>query len=171
VVVPVGDQIVKLVEGIWLRKDIVVIGRGDVPDASRIGSVYAMILERPSGDPQDSMPWVSAIEAREVFRCSVQSEPLLFLRNLGPHAKAIKELEKAHELHRSKLAGELEKLKAHCLAHPDDLKAMAALFLAAREIGGNEGAMEVFKELLPKIEDPVLREKILRWWRESGGLK
>ncbi|MFO0984232.1 MAG: glycosyltransferase family 39 protein [Planctomycetota bacterium] len=166
VIVPLGDQIVSVVKGIWLRSDLDVI---TAPSklGDRAGHVYAMVLIRAAGDAQDRLPWLSqSLLGGSVFSCALDGQLLLDLRDLGTHAEARPRLEQLYARHCAELAARLPALEARVLAAPDEIERLLDYFLALRELFGEQQAARKFLELLPRIDDPVLREKVQRLLHE-----
>jgi hypothetical protein len=167
VVVPVGDHLVKLVSGTWLRRDIAVVGPRDALDVNRRGPVYTLALARAPGDPQDRMPWVARLtDGPAAFTCRLQGETLLAVHELGAPGAAAAALSAARAAHRAELERRLPALEAAALAHPE-LEAVLDYLLAVKEVNGENAAREALERLLPRITDPVLREKLMRGLLET----
>jgi hypothetical protein len=168
VILPLGDHLVKLVAGIWLRPDIAVIGPKDKLDPARSGRVYAMVLARSPDDHENKMPWVTRVTTMQpAFTCELQGELLLSVHELGPHETAITALAVARDAHRIELVQQLDRLEAVAFTRLDP-EAVMDYLLAVQEAKGDKAALDALQRLLPRITDPVLREKLQRGLFETG---
>src|SRR5262249_32572118 len=123
---------------------------------------------RGPGDHENRMPWVARVTTGPpAFACELQGETLLAVHELGAHETAIAALAVARGAYREELAQHLSELEAKALADPRGETVLDYLF-AVREVEGENAARQRLRDLLPRIPDPVLSEKLMRGLLETG---
>ncbi|MEW6745062.1 MAG: hypothetical protein AB1486_20095, partial [Planctomycetota bacterium] len=167
--VPVGEHVPAMTHGIWLREDIDLVLGDRLPSTEGAGEVYVLELARPAGHPEDRRPWLTrALEVKPPdFEVDCGGAPLLRGHCLGPRRAACLFLEEAKRTYEVEARGRLERALERAREDPNDLQALIAAYSLLRDLQGAREIEAFFGEIVPRIEDAVLRERVLRWLVEE----